>query len=66
MEITKDTLIGEIIQQSPEAITTLMSFGLGCVMCPSSQMESLEEASLVHGMDVNVLVSAINSAMKNK
>ncbi len=41
-----------------------MSFGLGCVMCPSSQMESLEEASLVHGMDVNVLVSALNSAIK--
>ncbi|MDO5040746.1 MAG: DUF1858 domain-containing protein [Peptoniphilus sp.] len=60
MKITKDTVIGEILVQSPEKIGTLMSFGLGCVMCPASQVETLEEASMVHGIDVESLVLALN------
>ncbi|HHV27123.1 MAG: DUF1858 domain-containing protein [Clostridiaceae bacterium] len=60
MEITKDMLIGELIRQKPEAIETLMRFGMGCVGCPSSQMESLEEAAMVHGLDLNELLKALN------
>ncbi len=60
MKITKDTVIGEILVKSPERIGTLMSFGLGCVMCPASQVETLEEASAVHGIDVKTLVTALN------
>ncbi len=60
MKITKDTVIGEILVKSPERIGTLMSFGLGCVMCPASQVETLEEASMVHGIDVETLVMALN------
>ncbi|CDZ74340.1 Hypothetical protein ING2D1G_0145 [Peptoniphilus sp. ING2-D1G] len=60
MKITKDTVIGEILVKSPERIGTLMSFGLGCVMCPASQVETLEEASAVHGIDVETLVTALN------
>ncbi|MDR7857593.1 DUF1858 domain-containing protein [Tissierella sp.] len=61
MEITKDVLIGELIRKKPEAIEVLMSFGMGCVGCPSSQMESLEEAAMVHGLDLNKLMIALNS-----
>lgn len=61
MKVTKDTLIGEVLTNKPEAIGTLMSFGMGCVMCPASQMETLEEASMVHGLDVSLLVDSINS-----
>ena len=57
MKITKDMLIGQIIQDHPNSVATLMSFGLGCVMCPASQMESL-------GMDVNTLVEALNGAIE--
>ncbi|MET3617670.1 hybrid cluster-associated redox disulfide protein [Peptoniphilus olsenii] len=64
MEIKKDMLIGEILSKKPESIGTLMSFGMGCIMCPSSQMESLEEAAMVHGIDPEVLVSALNSDNK--
>ncbi|WP_019133090.1 DUF1858 domain-containing protein [Peptoniphilus obesi] len=60
MKVTKDTVIGQILQDKPESIGTLMSFGMGCVMCPASQMETLEEASMVHGLDVNLLVDALN------
>ncbi|MCR2044221.1 DUF1858 domain-containing protein [Anaerosalibacter massiliensis] len=60
MEITKDMLIGELIRQKPEAVEILMRFGMGCVGCPSSQMESLEEAAMVHGLDLNHLLEALN------
>ena len=61
MKITKDMVIGEILAQKPQSIGTLMSFGMGCIMCPASQMETLEEASMVHGIDVNSLVAALNA-----
>lgn len=60
MEISKDMLIGEIIRKKPEAIETLMRFGMGCVGCPSSQMESLEEAAMVHGLDLDRLMTELN------
>ena len=60
MEITKEMLIGEVIRKKPEAIEILMSFGMGRVGCPSSQMESLEEAAMVHGLDLNKLMEALN------
>lgn len=61
MEITKDMLIGELIRKKPEAVETLMRFGMGCVGCPSSQMESLEEAAMVHGLNLDSLMAALNS-----
>ncbi len=60
MEITKDMLIGELIRNKPESVETLMSFGMGCVGCPASQVESLEEAAMVHGLDLDKLMSALN------
>ena len=59
MEITKDMFIGELIRKKPEAIEILMSFGMACVGCPSSQMESLEEAAMVHGLDLDKLMNAL-------
>lgn len=58
--ITKDMLIGDIIRQKPEAAGILMRFGMGCVGCPSSQMESLEQAAEVHGLSLDDLVKALN------
>ena len=61
MEITKDMLIGEIIRNKPESVDILMRFGLGCVGCPASQMESLEEAAMVHGIELEQLLKALNA-----
>ena len=58
--ITKDMTIGEILMKSPEVAPILMEAGMHCLGCPSSQMESLEEAAMVHGLDVDVLVNQIN------
>ena len=64
--ITKDMLIGDLVRQYPEAIRILMQFGMGCVGCPSSQMESLEEAAYVHGFDADELMKALNKIVEAK
>ncbi|KNF09807.1 hybrid cluster protein-associated redox disulfide protein [Gottschalkia purinilytica] len=58
--ITKDMLIGEILRAKPNAAEILMQFGMGCIGCPSSQMESLEQAAAVHGLDVDSILEALN------
>jgi hybrid cluster-associated redox disulfide protein len=61
MEITKDMLVGEVIREKPESVDILLRFGLGCIGCPASQMESIEEAAMVHGLDINELLKALNA-----
>ena len=59
-KVTKDMLIGQLITLDPNIAPILMRAGMHCLGCPSSQMESLEEAAMVHGMDADVLVQQIN------
>lgn len=58
--ITKEMTIGEIIRIKEDAAQILMSFGMGCIGCPSAQSESLEDAAGVHGLNVEELVKALN------
>jgi len=60
--ITKDMTIGEILVKAPDCIPVLMNAGMHCLGCPASQMESLEEAAAVHGIDINELMAAIEQA----
>ena len=60
MQVTKETLMGELLRADINTANILMAAGMHCVGCPSSQMESLEEAAMVHGLDVDVLVNQIN------
>ena len=55
-QVTKDMLIGQLLQLDPNMAGILMASGMGCVGCPSAQMESLEEAAMVHGIDADVLI----------
>ncbi|MDR1531781.1 MAG: DUF1858 domain-containing protein [Clostridiales bacterium] len=59
-QISKDTLIADIIAQDRGVIPILLNAGLHCVGCPSAQAESLEEAGFVHGTEVDELVDEIN------
>ena len=59
-KVSKDMLIGQLLQLDPNMAGILMASGMHCLGCPSSQMESLEEAAMVHGLDVDVLVNQIN------
>ena len=63
-QISKETRIGELLVTFPEAAAPiLMEIGMHCLGCPASQMESLEEAAMVHGIDSDLLVEKINAAM---
>ena len=57
--ITKDMTIGEILSQAPEAALILLEAGMHCLGCPSAQAETLEEAAMVHGMDIDALMEKI-------
>ena len=63
IQISKDMLIGELIQMHELIAPMLMRAGMHCLGCPSSQMESLEEACMVHGIDCDDLVTGINEVM---
>ena len=58
--ITKDLTIGEILRIQEDAAQILMNFGMGCVGCPSSQAETIEDASKVHGLNLEKLLEALN------
>ena len=58
--ITKDLTIGEVIRIKEDAPQILMSFGMGCVGCPSSQAETIEDAAKVHGLNLDELLEALN------
>lgn len=60
MQITKDMTIGELVRQYPEKAEILMTFGMMCVGCPSAQGETIAEAAMVHGMDLEKLLEALN------
>ena len=59
--ITKDMTIGEILRTNPAVAPILMEAGMHCLGCPSAQGESLEEAALVHGMNVEDLMKKIEA-----
>ncbi len=61
MDISKDMTIGEILRSKPEVAPILMEAGMHCLGCPSAQGESLEEAAMVHGMDINILMDKISA-----
>ena len=61
MEFNKDTTIGEILEKAPEKADILLEVGMHCLGCPASQMETLEEASEVHGFDLNLLLDKLNN-----
>ena len=61
MVVSKDTTIGELLEQHIEVAPVLMDIGMHCLGCPSAQRESLGQAAMVHGIDADMLVDAINA-----
>lgn len=58
--INKEMTVGDIVKLDPKYAETLMEYGMGCVFCPSAQGETLEQAAMVHGIDVEELVKVLN------
>lgn len=59
--IEKTTKIGDLLKNTPEKAEILLNAGMHCLGCPASQEETLEEACLIHGIDVEELVKQLNA-----
>lgn len=62
--ITKDMTLGEVMEILPGAESVFLGFGMHCLSCPMSRMESVEEASIVHGIDLDLLLTKLNELGK--
>ncbi len=59
-QITKDTIIGDILDIAPQTAPVFMSIGMHCLGCPASRGETVEQACMVHGVNVDDLLAEIN------
>ena len=59
--ITKEMIIGEIVEKGERYVEVLLNAGMHCLGCPASRGETLEEACAVHGIDVDELLAKLNS-----
>lgn len=59
--ITKDMIIGEILDLDETTAPFFLEMGMHCLGCPSARGETLEQACAVHGVDADELVSKINA-----
>ncbi|MBQ7152394.1 MAG: DUF1858 domain-containing protein [Clostridia bacterium] len=62
-QVTKDILIGKLVELYPETIEVLLESGMHCLGCPASQGETLEEACIVHGLDPDEVLAAVNDKL---
>lgn len=60
IEITKDTIIGDILDVAPQTAPIFFSIGMHCLGCPSSRGETVEEACMVHGIDCDGFLAQLN------
>ena len=58
--ITKETIIGDILDIAPQTAPLFMAIGMHCLGCPASRGETVEEACMVHGIDCEVLLGKLN------
>ena len=61
VNITKDTIIGDILDIAPQTAPIFLSIGMHCLGCPCSRGETVEEACAVHGVDCEKLLEVINA-----
>lgn len=62
-KVTKDTIIGDILDIAPEAAPIFLEIGMHCLGCPSARGESVEMACEVHGVDADELLEKINDLL---
>ncbi len=66
IQITKDTIIGDILDIAPQTAPIFLSIGMHCLGCPSSRGETVEQACAVHGVNVDQLLAVVNEAANQK
>lgn len=66
MTITKDTIIGDILDADFDAAPYFLEIGMHCLGCPASRSETIEQACSVHGTDADELVAKLNAHFEGK
>ena len=66
MKVTKESIIGDILDFDRGTAEFFFEIGMHCLVCPASRGESIEEACAVHGTDADELVAKINEYLSNK
>ena len=61
MPVNKKMSIGEVLRMDGDTASIFMSFGMHCLGCPSSRGETVEQACMVHGVDVDDLLQQVNA-----
>ena len=64
--ITRDMSIGQVLEINRETAPIMMEYGMHCMGCPFSMMESLEQGCAAHGTDVEELVNRLNTFLAEK
>ena len=65
-QITKDMLVTDVLKVDDDIASILIQNGMGCIFCPASQMESVEAACFVHGIDPQDIVDQVNEYLQDK
>ena len=60
IEITRETIIGDVLDVAPQTAPIFLSIGMHCLGCPSSRGETVEEACMVHGVDPDAFLEQVN------
>ena len=66
MQVTKDSIIGDVLDQAPDTAVFFFEIGMHCLGCPSARGESIEQACAGHGTDADALVAKINAFLANQ
>ena len=66
MQVTKKSIIGDILDFDPETAQFFFAIGMHCLGCPASRGESVEDACAVHGTDADALIAQINEFLASK
>ena len=66
MVVTKDTIIGDVLDYDVETAKFFFEIGMHCLGCPASRGESIEDACAVHNTDANKLVKKLNDYFADK
>ena len=66
MEVTKESLIGEVLDYDIETAQFFFEIGMHCLGCPASRGESIADACAVHGTDADELIEKINAFLASK
>ena len=61
MKVTKDSIIGDVLDAAPDTAVFFFEIGMHCLGCPASRGESIEQACAVHGTDADALIEKINA-----